>query len=182
MIYLELFFAFFQIGLFSIGGGYAALPLIQNQVVDTHMWLTMEQFADVITIAEMTPGPIAINAATFVGIQTSGILGAIVSTFGCILPSTTIVLLLATLYMKYRDLKIIKGVLSKLRVAVVAMIMSATLSILAMAIFKDNQSFNYLSLLVFFASFIAIRTFKLSPIKVIFLSGFAYTAVSLLIQ
>ena len=69
MIYLELFLAFFQIGLFSIGGGYAALPLIQNQVVDAHMWLTMEQFADVITIAEMTPGPIAINAATFVGIQ-----------------------------------------------------------------------------------------------------------------
>ena len=69
MIYLELFWSFFQIGLFSIGGGYAAMPLIQNQVVDIHPWLTMTQFADIITIAEMTPGPIAINSATFVGIQ-----------------------------------------------------------------------------------------------------------------
>ena len=182
MIYLELFLAFFQIGLFSIGGGYAALPLIQNQVVDTHMWLTMEQFADVITIAETTPGPIAINAATFVGIQTSGILGAIVSTLGCIVPSTTIVLILATLYFKYRNLRVIKTILSKLRVAVVAMIMSATLSIISMAIFKNVEGINYLSAFVFFFAFFAIRTFKLSPIKTIFFSGFAYTIVSLLVQ
>ena len=73
MIYLELFWSFFQIGLFSIGGGYAAMPLIQNQVVDIHPWLTMTQFADIMTIAEMTPGPIAINSATFVGIQVAGL-------------------------------------------------------------------------------------------------------------
>ena len=77
MIYLELFWSFFQIGLFSIGGGYAAMPLIQNQVVDIHPWLTMVQFADIMTIAEMTPGPIAINSATFVGIQVAGLPGAI---------------------------------------------------------------------------------------------------------
>ena len=69
MIYLELLWSFIQIGMFSIGGGYAAMPLIQNQVVDIHPWLTLQQFADVMAIAEMTPGPIAINAATFVGIQ-----------------------------------------------------------------------------------------------------------------
>ena len=69
MIYIELFWSFFQIGLFSIGGGYAAMPLIQNQVVDIHPWLTMTQFADIMTIAEMTPGPIAINSATFAGIS-----------------------------------------------------------------------------------------------------------------
>lgn len=69
MIYVELLWSFFQIGLFSIGGGYAAMPLIQHQVVDLHPWLTMTQFADIMTIAEMTPGPIAINSATFVGIQ-----------------------------------------------------------------------------------------------------------------
>ena len=73
MIYLELLWSFFQIGLFSIGGGYAAMPLIQNQVVDVHPWLSMTQFADIMTIAEMTPGPIAINSATFVGIQVAGI-------------------------------------------------------------------------------------------------------------
>ena len=85
MIYLELLWSFFQIGLFSIGGGYAAMPLIQNQVVDVHPWLSMTQFADIMTIAEMTPGPIAINSATFVGIQVAGIPGSIIATIGCIL-------------------------------------------------------------------------------------------------
>ena len=93
MIYLELLWSFFQIGLFSIGGGYAAMPLIQNQVVDVHSWLTMTQFADIMTIAEMTPGPIAINSATFVGIQTAGIPGAIIAAIGCVLPSCMICLL-----------------------------------------------------------------------------------------
>lgn len=77
MIYLKLFWSFFQIGLFSVGGGYAAMPLIQNQVVDLHQWLSMQEFADIVTIAEMTPGPIAINAATFVGTRVTGLAGAI---------------------------------------------------------------------------------------------------------
>ena len=76
MIYLRLFWAFFQIGLFSFGGGYAAVPLIQNQIVETNHWLEMSQFADLITIAEMTPGPIAVNSATFVGQQIAGVPGA----------------------------------------------------------------------------------------------------------
>ena len=87
MIYLQLFWSFFQIGLFSFGGGYAALPLIQTQVVDLHHWLSMSEFMDLITISQMTPGPIAINSATFVGIQIAGPWGAVVSTLGCILPS-----------------------------------------------------------------------------------------------
>ena len=100
MIYLELLWSFMQIGLFSIGGGYAAMPLIQNQVVDLHPWLTIQQFADIMTIAEMTPGPIAINAATFVGIQVAGLPGALVATFGCVLPPFCIVLVLAWVYFK----------------------------------------------------------------------------------
>ena len=91
MFLLELFWSFFQVGLFSIGGGMAAMPLIQNQVVDIHGWLTLTEFTDLITIAEMTPGPIAINSATFVGIKVIGIQGAIVATLGCILPSCIIV-------------------------------------------------------------------------------------------
>ena len=82
MIYLQLFWSFFQIGLFSIGGGYAAMPLIQHQVVELHPWLTLTQFADIMTIAEMTPGPIAINSATFVGMQVAGLPGALVATAG----------------------------------------------------------------------------------------------------
>ena len=92
MIYLELLWSFFQIGLFSIGGGYAAMPLIQHQVVELHPWLTLEQFSDIITISQMTPGPIAINSATFVGLQLGGLPGALVATAGCVLPSCIIVL------------------------------------------------------------------------------------------
>ena len=101
MIYLELFWSFFQVGLFSIGGGYAAMPLIQNQVVDIHPWLTMTGFADIMTIAEMTPGPIAVNAATFVGIQVAGLPGALIATIGCIFPSCVIVMALAYMYYRF---------------------------------------------------------------------------------
>ena len=100
MLYLQLFWSFFQIGLFSIGGGYAAMPLIQNQVVDLHHWLTLSEFTDLITISQMTPGPIAINSATFVGIRIGGVGGALVSTLGCILPSLIIVMTLAYFYTK----------------------------------------------------------------------------------
>ena len=100
MILLELFWSFFQVGLFSIGGGYAALPLIQNQIVDINGWLTLGEFADVITISQMTPGPIAINAATFVGLRLGGLPGAIIATFGCVTPSLIIVLILAMIYFK----------------------------------------------------------------------------------
>ena len=104
MAYLALFWSFFQIGLFSIGGGYAAMPLIQEQVVEINGWLSLGEFADVVTLSQMTPGPIAINAATFVGIRVGGVGGAIVATLGCITPSCVIVLILAKIYYKYRSL------------------------------------------------------------------------------
>ena len=122
MIYLELFWGFLKIGLFSFGGGYAAMPLIQEQVVSMHNWLSMAEFTDLITISQMTPGPIAINSATFVGIKIAGIPGALVSTAGCILPSCIIVLMIAKLYMKYRGMHMLQGILNSLRPAVVAMI------------------------------------------------------------
>lgn len=87
MIYIQLIFSFLKVGLFSIGGGYAAMPLIQSEVVVKYGWLTMKEFTDLITIAEMTPGPIAINAATFVGIRIAGLLEQLFATFGCIIPS-----------------------------------------------------------------------------------------------
>ena len=108
-VYLQLLWSFFQIGLFSIGGGYAAMPLIQRQVVELHGWLTMTQFADIMTIAEMTPGPIAINSATFVGMQIAGVSGAIVATLGCILPSCVIVTALAWLYSRWKELPVVQA-------------------------------------------------------------------------
>ena len=100
-ILVRLFLSFFQIGLFSIGGGYAAMPLIKAEVVDSHGWLTAVEFSDLVTIAEMTPGPIAINSATFVGMRVAGIAGVVVATLGNVLPSVIIMVILARLYEKY---------------------------------------------------------------------------------
>ena len=138
MVYIKLFLSFFQVGLFSFGGGFAALPLIQDQVVDVNKWLTLAEFTDLITISQMTPGPIAINAATFVGIRIAGVLGAIISTLGCILPSCIIVSLLGWLYFKYKNLPLMQGILGGLRPAVVALIASAGLSILILSIFGEH--------------------------------------------
>lgn len=179
MIYLELLWSFFQIGLFSIGGGYAAMPLIQHQVVELHSWLTMTQFADIITIAEMTPGPIAINSATFVGIQVGGLPGAIVATVGCVLPSFMIVLTLAYVYYRYRGLKMVQGVLGGLRPAVVAMIASAGLSLLILSFFgqqtmpEDLSGVSWVSVLLFGAGLLVLRKWKVSPIYVMVGAGVA---------
>ena len=142
MIYLQLFWSFFQIGLFSFGGGYAAMPLIQEQVVTSHGWMSMAEFTDLITISQMTPGPIAINSATFVGMKIAGMPGAAVATAGCILPSCVIVTLLARLYLKYRSMSMMQGILNSLRPAVVAMVASAGISILITAFYIGQPSFS----------------------------------------
>ena len=111
MIYLQLFLSFLQIGLFSFGGGYAAMPLIQSQVVDQHHWLSIAEFTDLITISQMTPGPIAVNSATFVGIKIAGFGGAAVATVGCILPSCILVTGLAYIYLRYRKMTVLQGIL-----------------------------------------------------------------------
>lgn len=111
MAWLQLFTSFLQIGLFSFGGGYAALPLIQEQVVTRYGWLSMAEFTDLITISQMTPGPIAINSATFVGLRIAGLPGAVMATFGCILPSCILVTAIARLYLKYRNMWVLQGCL-----------------------------------------------------------------------
>ena len=179
MIYLELFWSFFQIGLFSIGGGYAAMPLIQSQVVDLHPWLTMTQFADIMAIAEMTPGPIAVNAATFVGIQVAGLPGALIATLGCIFPSGVIVLTLAWVYYRFRGLRMVQGVLGGLRPAVVAMIASAGISLLIMALFgqrtlpENLASVDGIALCIFLVGFLILRKWKVNPIFAMAGSGVA---------
>ncbi len=170
MIYLKLFWAFFRIGLFSFGGGYAALPLISEQVVEHNSWLTMAQFTDLLTISQMTPGPIALNASTFVGTQVAGILGAIVATLGCITPSFIIVLLLAFLYYKYKNLTAMQNILFGLRPAVVSLIASAGIGILLTALGLPD-SLDYLSVGILVIAFIWLRAKKPNPILVISISG-----------
>ena len=176
MIYLQLFISFLQIGMFSFGGGYAAMPLIQGQVVTLHQWLSMEEFTDLITISQMTPGPIAVNSATFVGIKIAGIPGAIVATFGCILPSCVIVTLLAKLYLKYRNMGMLQGILGSLRPAVVAMIASAGISILITAFWGGRASVslpdtNWSLVVIFVISMVLLRKFRKNPILVMVLAG-----------
>lgn len=184
MIYLQLLLSFVQVGLFSVGGGYAAMPLIQNQVVEAHAWLTMSEFTDLITIAEMTPGPIAINAATFVGIRIAGIPGAIVATLGSILPSCVLVSLLALVYYKCQGLSAVQSILSCLRPAVVALIAAAGLSILKLVLFSGAvslQNINGIGASLFLAAFLVLRRWKPNPILVMSLCGVAGLCVSLLL-
>jgi chromate transporter len=177
MIYLELFWSFFQIGLFSIGGGYAAMPLIQNQVVDLRGWLSLVEFADIVTISQMTPGPIAINAATFVGTRVGGLPGAVIATVGCITPSIIIVLILARIYLRYRNLAVMQGVLSLLRPAVVALISAAGLSLIFLAFFGGNTlpqtlgGVNWISVALFAVCLFVMRKCKLGPIMALVGTG-----------
>ena len=172
---LDLFLCFVQVGLFSIGGGYAAMPMIQAKAVEHYHWLTMGEFTDLMTIAEMTPGPITVNSATFVGIRMAGIPGALVATMGCILPSLIIVSLLSWLYEKYRSMDAMQAVLACLRPAVVAMIASAGVTILMSALWGGRTvvlaSTNFLMAGIFALCFLLLRKTKLNPIAVMVLAG-----------
>lgn len=185
---LHLFFAFLQIGAFSFGGGYAAMPLIQEQVIDRYGWMTAADFADLVTIAEMTPGPIAVNSATFVGNQVAGIAGSLVATGGVILPSCIFVTILAWLYNKYRKLSLMQGILLSLRPAVVSMIFVAGLKILIPAVFASGAisfaagNIQIRALVYFIAALIALRKFEIGPIKVMVGCGVAELIARLILS
>ena len=176
MIYLELFWSFVQVGLFCVGGGYASMPLIQAQVIDVHGWLSMSEFIDIFTISQMTPGPIGINAATFVGMKVAGFLGAIVATLGFVTPSFILGIILAKLFFKYGNIGVIKGILNGLRPAVVALICSAGMSFIFLALFNTEKmpinvaDVDYLGLFVLIVAFIAVRK-KVGIIKILAGSG-----------
>lgn len=178
---LSLFLSFLNIGVFSIGGGYAAIPLIQQQTVELHHWLTLSDFTDLITIAEMTPGPIAVNSATFVGIRLAGIPGAIIATLGCILPACIIVSTLAYLYYKFKTLRLMQDTLSCLRPAVVALIASAGLSILLLVLFGEEEAslntVRWAGAALFAAGLFVLRKWKPNPIAVMLMCGCAGVAL-----
>lgn len=187
MLLLKLFFAFIQVGLFSVGGGYAAIPLIQEQIVNIHGLMTLEEFSDLITVAEMTPGPISINSSTFVGMTLSGIWGVVVCGLGCILPSFCICLTLAYFYYKYRSVGGVQTVLAALRPAVVALIASAGASILMLALFQTDlfsASFDrlrYIELILFAVALFVLRKYRANAISIILGSGVIGTLLYVLL-
>ncbi len=170
-VILQLFFSFMQVGMFSVGGGYAAIPLIQDQIVNILQLMSIEEFSDLIAIAEMTPGPISINSSTFVGMQLGGVPGVLVCTLGCIIPSFVICLSLAHFYYKYRSFSGIQTVLASLRPAVVALIASAGLSILTLGVFRDGvttaANIQYVELSLFAVCLFLLRKYKVNPILII---------------
>lgn len=182
---VKLFISFFKIGLFSFGGGYAALPLIQQEVVTSNAWLSLNEFNDLITISQMTPGPIALNSATFVGTRIAGFPGSIAASLGCIMPSAIIVGLLSYFYKKYKDLDLIEAVLKFLRPAIVVMILIAGIDILKTALFDtrtlatENIDMGMLGL--FLVSLFIMLKKDIDPIKVMLLSGFLYLLLNILI-
>jgi len=172
---IELFITFFLIGAFTFGGGYAMLPLIQQAVLEKG-WLTDTQLVDFVAVAESTPGPFAVNIATYIGIQKAGIIGAVASTFGVVMPSFIIILIVATAFEKFKENKYVKCVMSGLKPAVIGLIESAVLSIGETAFLPgEGQNFSLPSLIssicIFAVAAVLMFWKKLHPIVVIGISA-----------
>lgn len=175
MIYFQLFWSFLKIGLFSFGGGYAAIPLIEDIIVNTNGWLTTAEFTDLITISQMTPGPISVNSATFVGLNIAGFWGAFFATLGNLTPSFVIVTFIAWLYMKYESINTLQDVLKVLQPAVIAMIAAAGVSLMITAFWGLDSivisNINISAVLIFIFSLVLLIKFKVQPIAVMVIAG-----------
>ena len=185
MIYLQLFYTFFKIGLFGFGGGYAMISMIQGEVVTRHQWLTSPEFTDIIAISQMTPGPIGINSATYCGftaMQNAGfdsvmcVLGSAVATFSLVLPSFILMILISRMFMKYMRTPAVQSVFMGLRPAVVGLLAAATLLLCDVENFSspDINPWQFgVSLFLFFATFIGTMWMKINPIRMICFAAFA---------
>ncbi len=167
MIYLQLFITFFKIGLFTFGGGYAMISLIHDQIVINHKWIDSTTFTDIIAISQTTPGPIGINSATYTGYAVTGsVWGAVVATFAVCLPSFIIILIICSLYSKFKENKWVEAALSGIKPVVIGLIASAAILLLT------PQNFgHYSSWIIFGASFIANLWFKVNPIYILIIAG-----------
>ena len=167
MIYLQLLWVYLKIGIFGFGGGYAMLSLIQHEIVDRHHWLTSQQFTDVVAVSQMTPGPIGINSATYVGFAvTQSVWGAVLATVAVCLPSFFLVLLISYFFVKCKDNKYIKAAMSGLLPMSVALIASASL------LMMNKENFiDYKSICIFVSAFLITLKWKLHPILLICLAG-----------
>ncbi|MDD2435953.1 MAG: chromate transporter [Massilibacteroides sp.] len=175
MIYWQLFFVYFKIGLFGFGGGYAMLSLIQREAVDNYHWVTSQEFTDIVAVSQMTPGPIAINSATYVGFtavqnagysHTMGIWGSVIATVAVCLPSLFLVLLISVSYAKFRSNRYVAAAFLGLRPATVGLIAAAALMLM-----NSENFIDYKSILIFIAAFMATWKFKVHPILTILIAS-----------
>ena len=177
MIWLQLLYVYLKIGIFGFGGGYAMLSLIQADVVDRYKWISLQEFTDIVAISQMTPGPIGINSATYIGytaIHNAGyspvmaVLGSCLTTFAVCLPSFILVLVISYFFAKFKNNKYVVAAFTGLRPATVGLIAAAALMLMNKENFIDYKSF-----LIFGAAFILTWKFKVHPILMIVLGGIA---------
>lgn len=185
ILFLLLSYTFFIIGLFGFGGGYAMISMIQGEVVSHYHWLTSQQFTDIIAISQMTPGPIGINSATYVGYtavvnagypQWLGIAGSITATFAVVLPSFILMYTVTRLLIKYRDNYVVDSIFSVIRPTVVGLIAAAALILMNAENFSapDINPWQFcISVFLFAAAFVGTHFFKINPIRMIVLCGIA---------
>ena len=183
VLYLKLFWTFFKIGLFGFGGGYGMLSLIQNEVVENHQWISNSEFTDIVAVSQMTPGPIGINSATYVGFKavenagmtrTDAVFGSLLASFSVMLPSFILMLLISAFFMHYKNHKSVQTVLKWLRPVVVGMLTAAVLLLLNeenLGTFSAANLQLYVSIGLFLLAFVATYYWKIGPIKVILLAG-----------
>jgi chromate transporter len=185
MIFLYLFYTFAKIGLFGFGGGYAMLSMIQGEVVTRYHWMSASEFTDIVAISQMTPGPIGINSATYVGYTAVvnagfapvfGILGSTVATFAVVLPSFILMILLSKFFLKYQKHPVVENIFSGLRPGVVGLLAAAALVLMTSENFgspeQDLRQF-LISVVIFLAAFVATRKYKVNPILMIVICGIA---------
>ena len=170
MIYLQLFLSYLKIGFFGFGGGYAMLSLIQNEIVEQRGWLTATQFADIVAVSQITPGPIAINSATYIGYTVAGFAGSVIATFAVCLPSLTLMLLLTRFFLRHRENRFVQSVVKAVRPVVVGMIASAAL-LLMFPISGKNENFTDAWSWILFAACLYGSFRKVNPILMIILSA-----------
>ena len=168
MTYLNLFFVFFKVGLFSFGGGYAILPLIQHEVVDINKWISFKEFMDIVAVSQITPGPISINLATHVGYRIGGTLGSTIATTSVVLPSIIIVSLIVIFLKRFSKLPVVQRIFKSLRVTIVGLILAA-----GIALFVKENFIDYKSYIIFASVLIGGLFFKIGSITLIILSGVA---------
>lgn len=184
LLFLRLFYSFFKIGLFGFGGGYAMISLIQGEVVNRYGWLSSGQFTDIVAISQMTPGPIGINSATYVGYTSVvnagynhawGVLGSVTATFAVVLPSFILMLAISKFLMRFKDHPAVENVFSGLRPAVVGLLAAAALLLLTADNFgtPDNYWQFYISIFLFIFAFVGSHVYKMNPIFLICICGFA---------
>ena len=179
MIYLQLFLSYLKIGFFGFGGGYAMLSLIQNEIVEQRGWLTTTQFADIVAVSQITPGPIAINSATYIGYTVAGFGGSIIATFAVCLPSLTLMLFLTRFFLRHRDNRYIQTVVKAVTPIVVGMIASAALIMIAPRT-GVNENFTDVWSWLLFAAVLYGSYRKVNPILMIILSALAGVTMSAL--